>query len=426
MLTLAVHVLLICFTSALFCYYFTTGGLNTFSRALAAFLVPLEGESLVSHVRIVDKYSVAPPTTYLGSEFTKVLEKPEVEYKQANLTVPSIITSMYDSPEGQAPYEYVFDLTGEVRHDRTEMIQINTTCKISRSLALEAAKRKVKAYIRLQLPFYETSGKGTHDEKDDPQPEGTIGTWWHETLRMLSAIEDLNLVILRVGLTYGPYIEYGYITTAITVASVYGWMKKPMKTLHSPGKHATNTVHVDDVAGALWACANWMALLGRKEADSVAGTEIFFHNDKNKVSEVEGMPPHNQKLVAPLFNLVDDSNNTYLSVGQTVTSIFGTTFEFFNIGERTLFKFVDDAVEEINEHHVGGWTEMIQASNPPITNTTLSAYMDKWDLDKHTVAFNNNKIKQVVGYQLKRPEFNQQVLKEIVDKWREEHCWPNL
>ncbi|EEB97944.1 hypothetical protein MPER_02638 [Moniliophthora perniciosa FA553] len=47
------------------------GGLNTYSRAIAGYLVPVEGESLVSHVRIVDKYSVKPPTTYLGAEFTK-------------------------------------------------------------------------------------------------------------------------------------------------------------------------------------------------------------------------------------------------------------------------------------------------------------------------------------------------------------------
>lgn len=65
-------------------------------------------------MRIVDKFSVVPPTTYvstaievltasdvrwltiaiqthfnryIGAEFPKVLEKPEVEYRQANLTV---------------------------------------------------------------------------------------------------------------------------------------------------------------------------------------------------------------------------------------------------------------------------------------------------------------------------------------------------
>lgn len=101
------------------------GGLNTYSRALAAHLVPLEGEPLVSvstvprssspvsypiptarayHrqvfcrttyyvsflATIVDAYIrlIALPSRYLGAEFTKILEKPVVDYKQANLTVP--------------------------------------------------------------------------------------------------------------------------------------------------------------------------------------------------------------------------------------------------------------------------------------------------------------------------------------------------
>lgn len=72
----------------------------------------------------------------------------------------------------------------------------------------------------------------------------------------------------------------------------------------SPGKNPNNTVHIDDVAGALWACAEWMAPLGRKAADSLAGEEIIFHNERGKVKEVDGMPAHNTKLVAPLFNLV--------------------------------------------------------------------------------------------------------------------------
>jgi hypothetical protein len=103
------------------------GGLNTCSRALAALLVPLDGEPLVSvcrhillgahhntehpkkQLRIVDKYSVHPATTsvpsislfpgpsltlrhsYIGSEFPKLLEKPIVEYRQANLTVQGML-----------------------------------------------------------------------------------------------------------------------------------------------------------------------------------------------------------------------------------------------------------------------------------------------------------------------------------------------
>ncbi|KAF8919633.1 hypothetical protein CPB85DRAFT_1373390 [Mucidula mucida] len=402
------------------------GGLNTYSRALAAHLVPLEGEPLVSHARIIDKYSVAPPTTYIGADFPKILNKPEVDYKQANLTVPSMIPSLFDPPEGQDPYDYVFDLTGEVRQDRTEMIQITTTCNVARMLGTEAAKRKVKAYVRLQMPFYDTASKGSFDEKQDPKPSGTVGTWWHETLRILAGIEDLNLVILRVGLGYGPYINYGIMPSFITVAAVYGYMKKPMKSLWSPGKHPNHTVHSEDIAGGLWACAEWMAPLGRKAADGAAGEDIPFHNEKSKTKEVEGMPPHDKKMIAPLFNLTDDSKMTLLETGQLTTDFFGTTFEFFNFVENTLFKLKDDIVEDINELHVSAWTEMVTKSNPPCPNTPLSAYMDQYNLEKIVVGLSNDKIKQVVGYQLKRPNYDHETIKDTIEKWKAEGSWPVL
>lgn len=47
-----------------------------------------------------------------------------------------------------------------------------------------------------------------------------------------------------------------------------------------------------------------MAPLGRKEADTLAGEIIIFHNEKGKASEVEGMAAPDKKLIAPLFNLV--------------------------------------------------------------------------------------------------------------------------
>lgn len=216
------------------------------------------------------------------------------------------------------------------------------------------------------------------------------------------------------------------MASGITVASVYGYLKKPMKSMWSPGKNPNNTVHVEDVAGASWACAEWMAPLGRTAANSVAGEEIIFHNDKKKVKEIEGMPPHDVKLIAPLFNLVDESNSTLLSIGQVVTSYFGTTFEFFNFVESTVLKLMDDHVEDINEHHVSGWTEMITRSNPPIPNTPLSAYMDKFALSKHVVAFSNTKIKEVIGYKLTKPHFDHETIKEVVDKWKEEGSWPIL
>jgi hypothetical protein len=82
----------------------------------------------------------------------------------------------------------------------------------------------------------------------------------------------------------------------------------------APGKDAMNSVHVYDVAGAIWACAEWMGPLGRKEANTIAGEEIIFHNDKKIVAEVDGMSPHNQKLIAPLFNIVSLTVESYWSL----------------------------------------------------------------------------------------------------------------
>ncbi|KAK1233959.1 hypothetical protein PQX77_002849, partial [Marasmius sp. AFHP31] len=90
--------------------------------------------------------------------------------------------------------------------------------------------------------------------------------------------------------------------------------------------------------------------------------------------------------------------------------------------------FMDDnkAVEEINEHHVGGWTEMIQNSSPPISNTPLSAYMDQYALEKRIVGLDNTKVKEILAYQFRHPDFGHDIIKAIVDKWKEEGSWPVL
>ena len=69
---------------------------------------------------------------------------------------------------------------------------------------------------------------------------------------------------------------------------------------------------------------------------------------------------------------------------------------------------------------------MIQKSNPPVTNTNYSAYMDVYHLKKHVIAFNAQKLKEVVGYKLKRPNLNDETLAEIINKLKAEGSWPVL
>lgn len=69
---------------------------------------------------------------------------------------------------------------------------------------------------------------------------------------------------------------------------------------------------------------------------------------------------------------------------------------------------------------------MLSKSNPQITMTPLNPYMDKYTISKHVVAFDNSKIKKVVGYKLLRPKFNNANIKEVVDKWETEGVWPKV
>ncbi|TFK54812.1 hypothetical protein OE88DRAFT_1805236 [Heliocybe sulcata] len=401
------------------------GGLNTCSRALAEYLVPLKGDPLVSHLRIVDKYSVHPPTTYLGPDFPNVLEKHNVEYRQANLTLPDIVNQAFDPPAGQAPYTYVFDVTGEPRHDVPEPVQITHTFHISRLVAQEAARRQVKAYVRVSHSFYAYPEKGPHDEKQDFKPDGLRGIWWHEAQRAIASIPDLPLVILRDALVYGPYITMGYIPTFLCAAAVYGYMKQPLKALHSPGTYPVHTVHIDDIVAAAWASAEWIAKIGRQEADTLAGEELVFHNDKKVLKEVEGVVAPEQKIVAPVFNVADDHGTTFVGGLRTMCALFGTTVEFHGKLTDVLAKFrLDDVVEDINDEHVSGWTQMLQSSHPPVQGTPLTPYVDKAALERRVVALDNSKIKRVLGLTLRRPHFDEQSLGELVDKWKAERVWP--
>jgi hypothetical protein len=69
---------------------------------------------------------------------------------------------------------------------------------------------------------------------------------------------------------------------------------------------------------------------------------------------------------------------------------------------------------------------MLTRSDPPVTLTPFTAYMNTFSLSKHTVAFSNKKIQRIIGYHLRRPSMTADVLYEIVDKWKAEGIWPTI
>lgn len=71
---------------------------------------------------------------------------------------------------------------------------------------------------------------------------------------------------------------------------------------------------MEDVAAATWAAAEWISQIGRQAANTVAGEDIYFANDKAKCQSVRGSPDAKAKLTAPFFNLVSQLNIIRLKV----------------------------------------------------------------------------------------------------------------
>jgi nucleoside-diphosphate-sugar epimerase len=117
-------------------------------------------------------------------------------------------------------------------------------------------------------------------EGDKTKPWSRLAKWRLQAEEDLAKIEGLNLVVLRLASVYGPYTSK-FLATGLCMARVYQHLGKEMKWLWDKDLR-TNTVHVEDVASALWTAAEWYA----------------------------SSPP---KSKPPIFNIVDHGNtSTYL------------------------------------------------------------------------------------------------------------------
>lgn len=101
------------------------------------------------------------------------------------------MSKAFDPPQGVEPFSYVFDMTGEIHISRPVDMHIEQTALPAYLIGREASQRKVKAYVRLTAPFYQTSlEKMAHSESDVIKPSDPVGTWYHEALRILANFNE--------------------------------------------------------------------------------------------------------------------------------------------------------------------------------------------------------------------------------------------
>lgn len=185
---------------------------------------------LAAHGSLVT--SGADPS-YIDPIFKVLLRDPRVEYRQSNLANVDKYPSLFEPPAegtGWQRFDVVFDLTGEMSYDKPEVIHIANTYRVALGMAtyassLDTAHRPL-AYVRLQMPFYEMksgSSKG-HTENDKLKPDGVRGRWWHEALRGIAKLPNLNFGVVRCAAWYGPGRWDAEVIPRLVVGHVYAYL----------------------------------------------------------------------------------------------------------------------------------------------------------------------------------------------------------
>lgn len=407
------------------------GGLDNLTPSLVQHLVPdASGQPLVGYLRIVDKFLVNPPTTYLSKEFlSRIKDRHDlVEYRQANLHIHDVVAHCFDDPAPNGrPFTHVFDLTGDMGFDRPAEVQISNTFTVSLQVGRAAAQRRVKAYVRMIGPFFsQADPKKKFKEEDERgwKPDGTRGVWWIETVRALGSIPDLPLVVLRIGIPYGPNMPALEVTTTVLMGLIYKKLNQDMKFLWSP-KIRKNTCHIEDLCAVEWQAAEWIASIGRLKANELAGVALKPTGDKT----VETVPDATHKsagaVVVPVFNVVDDSDSTQESISRLVGNVFGIkTGSHGNIVSLIQGLRMRDVVEEVNELHMEQWSKIIQEASPPVPNTPLSPYIQLHILEEHGYAMDGEKLKRVLSFQHRHPQITEDGIRDLIKWFRKEGIWP--
>lgn len=402
------------------------GGSNGLTPVLALFLVPLNGEPLVDHLRIADKYSMSPPTVYVPKAFPQLIKERAnlVEYRQANLTNAETVARCFTDPAPNGrPYTHIFDLSGDIAFERPAEIQITHTLKVALTIAREAAQQRVKVHIRMLPPVYDHKVEKLayhENDVDSWRPLGVRGVWWHEMIRAVASVPNLPLVVLREAFAYGPGYPRADIATGIMLGAIYKYLGQDFKPLWGP-RLKKCTIHVQDVVRAAWSTALWASTKSRTELDTLAGVSVPPSGDKTVTSVPEAVTSNN--IIIPVFNLSDDGDSDQERICSSIANALGMKYGYHNeiIHQIVKLKF-NDVVEDANELHIRTWNEMYRSGSS--SESPLSPYIFPHQFGKRGCALNSSQLKKVVGYTMQYPLFDANAVKETVDSFRAEGIWP--
>nr|CAG4712125.1 unnamed protein product [Naegleria fowleri] len=363
------------------------GGTGFVARHLVKYLID---NNLISKIRVADKQ--LSKTAYMSDEFLNIYENnPLVEYKQANLSDPQHIKKAFEDSTG--PFNFVVNLAAETRYGQEEPTYKQMVYDISVNCAKEALNyiSSIEKYIEVSTAQVYDSGSKASKETDKIAPWTLLAKFKaqaEDELKKLSPEFSKKLIILRPAIIYGP-ADLNGLTPRITCACTYTSTNEKMKLLWS-GDLCINTVHVRDVARAIW--------------------HLYT----------------NTKTSGPLtFNLCDKNQTDQKKMNEILEKIFGIETGFFGTLLSQAAKLnMKAAADTANENHMLPWSEMTKQSG--IKFTPLSPHIDKELLYNNSLSVDGSLIEKETGFHYEYPKMTEELILEQIDYFKKLNLFPNF
>ncbi|XP_003395101.1 uncharacterized protein LOC100644395 [Bombus terrestris] len=353
------------------------GGCGFIGRNLVEYLLD---NDLVSFIRVVDK--VPPQTAWLNTKHQQLFEHPLLEFKSANLinTVSCQNAFLSDNP-----INFVINCAGETKSSQTDPVYKEGIYKLSMNCAQQAAKLQVDRYVEISSGNFSTSDKNSLKEEDAGEPWTFVAKYKLQVENDLKIIPNLNFTILRPAIVYGCGDRNG-LAPRLVVGAVYKHLGEMMKLLWGPDLHM-NTVHVRDIARAIWHVVN------------------------------------RPETVGQTYNVVDEGDSTQGSISAIVSELFNINHDYWGTALSTLAKTdMSSVVEEVNDKHMGPWAEACNKDG--VENSPLSPYIDQELLYNKHLYLQTGKLSSV-GFTYLYPKLTKDALKEVLDDYVNMKIFPH-
>lgn len=211
---------------------------------------------------------------------------------------------------------------------------------------------------------------------------------------------ELRYAVLRLAHVYGDY-DVGFLARGLCLARVYQAKHEEMRWLYRRGLRI-NTVHVCDVASAVWAAARWATSVEDADAD---------------LAPARG---------GRAFNVVDDGDTSQGDMAAIISELFGISTGFQNALVNTIARFnLESVVDDVNEDALQPWAELL-AEKGIARAGPIGPFMEKELLRDCDLCLNAGRAKAVLGWRIGegREKMSVEAVRSVVESYKRMGWWP--